>query len=442
MDFRPERCVLTGGRPITFPKVNLKYPVNRRAAWRGILRGWRLTLAASFATLSAAEDPALAPAVVNTAPGAAYAASTRVFQGIPGLARAPGGRLWATWYGGGTDEGPENYVMLATSADDGRTWSELRAVIDPAGPVRAYDPTLWTDPQGRLWWFYAQSYRWWDGRAGVWATTTDDPQNANPRWSAPRRLADGIMMNKPTVLRNGDWLFPISIWTQQPAKNVAPDDRRHVPPEQLKWDAAQVGAHVYRSRDRGATLTRIGTVKIPDPQFDEHMLVERKDASVWLLARNQLGIAESASRNGGAAWADAKPATIPHVASRFFIRRLRSGNLLLVKHNPQLDTQWLQQKKTANPLHQRSHLTAYLSADDGKTWRGGLLLDERLGVSYPDGDEAEDGRIFLIYDSSRKGDKEILLAVFTEADILAGKIDTARSSLRLRVHQATGTVAP
>jgi hypothetical protein len=196
------------------------------------------------------------------------------------------------------------------------------------------------------------------------------------------------------------------------------------------------------SRDRGATLTRIGTVKIPDPQFDEHMLVERKDASVWLLARNQLGIAESTSRDGGATWTDARAATIPHVASRFFIRRLRSGTLLLVKHNPQLDTQWLQQKKTANPLQQRSHLTAYLSNDDGKTWRGGLLLDERSGVSYPDGDEAEDGRIFLIYDYSRKGDKEILLAVFTEAEVLAGKIGAARSGLRLLVHKATGTVAP
>ncbi len=36
----------------------------------------------------------------------------------------------------------------------------------------------------------------------------------------------------------------------------------------------------------------------------------------------------------------------------------------------------------------RSHLTAWLSEDDGKTWRGGLMLDERATVSYPDGFQA------------------------------------------------------
>lgn len=387
-------------------------------------------------------DPALEPAFVDTAPGTRYAPNSRIFQGIPGIARAPGGRLWATWYGGGPDEGPENYVMLATSDDDGRTWSELRAVIDPTGEVRAYDPTLWTDPSGRLWWFYAQSYRWWDGRSGVWAVTTDEPQSPTPRWSPPRRLADGIMMNKPTALRDGSWLFPVSIWAQEPSKTAKSGDRQHVPPSQLKWSASAVGAHVYRSADQGRTLDRLASVKIPDPQFDEHMLVERRDGSLWLLARNKLGIAESASSDGGRSWSPAKGSSIPHVASRFFIRRLRSGALLLVKHNPQMDTLWLQGRKSSNSFTQRSHLTAYLSRDDGRTWQGGLPIDERLGVSYPDGDEAEDGRIFLIYDRNRKTDKEILLSIFTEEDILARRFVSPRSAQRLLVHRATGKAQP
>ena len=38
--------------------------------------------------------------------------------------------------------------------------------------------------------------------------------------------------------------------------------------------------------------------------------------------------------------------------------------------------------------------------DDGATWKGGLLLDERES-SYPDGIQAEDGTLFIIYDHQR-----------------------------------------
>ena len=45
-------------------------------------------------------DP-LAPVAVTLATGAKHATGQRQFQGIPGIAVAPSGRLWATWYSGG-----------------------------------------------------------------------------------------------------------------------------------------------------------------------------------------------------------------------------------------------------------------------------------------------------------------------------------------------------
>jgi hypothetical protein len=401
-----------------------------------------LALLSSLLVSSVVADPALVPTVLNVEPGAAYGSATRPFQGIPGIARTPGGRLWATWYGGGDDEGPDNYVMLASSADDGRTWSQVSVVADPAGPVRNYDPVVWVDPSGRLWWFYAQSYKWWDGRAGVWAVTTENGDNAKPTWSAPRRLADGIMMNKPAVLKNGDWLFPIAMWKEEPKTDLPPTDRKAVPPEQNKWRAENVGTHVYVSRDEGRTLTLRGTAQFPDLQFDEHMIVELRDGRLWLWARTKTGIGESFSTDGGATWTPGKESKIPHVNARFFVRRLRSGNLLLVKHNPTLDVAWLAPKGTKGAAQRRSHLTAYVSTDDGQTWRGGLLLDERMAVSYPDGDEAPDGRIFVVYDYNRKSDREIYVAAFTEADVLAGKLIDPRSRLRGLINQATGPAAP
>ena len=392
------------------------------------------------AQVVAPADPALQPAAVIERPDPGYKLAERAFQGIPGLARAPGGRLWATWYGGGADEGPENYVMLVTSADNGRTWSELQRVIDPPGLLRTFDPVLWVDPQGKLWWFYMQSYGFWDGRAGVWAVTTDQPDHATPRWSAPRRLADGIMMNKPTVLRDGTWLFPISIWAQEPAANLPASDRKHVPPAQNKWDPATVGAHVFRSTDQGATLTKIATVRTAEPSPDEHMIVERRDGSLWMLLRDRGGMSETISKDRGVTWSAPQAAVIPHAVSRFFIRRLRSGNLLLVKHHPPtIDSALMNGAAVPKGRIGRSHLTAYLSADDGKTWTGGLVLDERTNVSYPDGDQAPDGRIFIVYDRNWKAEREVLLASFTEAEVAAGRLVDSASALRVRVTAAGNT---
>jgi hypothetical protein len=83
-----------------------------------------------------------------------------------------------------------------------------------------------------------------------------------------------------------------------------------------------------------------------------------------------------------------------------------------------------------------------VSKDDGRTWLGGLPLDARPGVSYPDGDEAPDGTIRLIYDRNRTSDKEILMACFAEADALAGKDVSGKVRLRVLVDKATGGPDP
>jgi hypothetical protein len=41
------------------------------------------------------------------------------------------------------------------------------------------------------------------------------------------------------------------------------------------------------------------------------------------------------------------------------------------------------------------------SADEGKPWKGGLVIDERTGVSYPDGFQSPDGGIVVSSDHDR-----------------------------------------
>ncbi|MCH9724141.1 MAG: glycoside hydrolase [Planctomycetes bacterium] len=379
-----------------------------------------LFLASAFTTFCSAEgntkqdDPALVAPPVNTQPGKEYADDTRLFQGIPGMERASNGRLWALWYAGGTGEGELNYVTLVTSQDDGKSWSGPKVVIDPPGPVRAYDPAIWHDPSGRLWVFWAQSYRWWDGRSGVWAITTENSDQEHPKWSKPRRICNGIMMNKPTVLANGDWLLPVAVWKQSAKDSI--EYRFDLPEER--------GGNIFISKDKGKSFQLLGQTNVPQRTFDEHMIVERKDKSLWTLVRTSYGIGESSSTDGGKIWSAGKASSIPHINARFFIRRLKSGNLVLVRHNPK-------NRKT------RRDLTAYLSTDDGKTWQGGLLLDERPGVSYPDGIQSEDGIIYIIYDYSRTGEKKILMSTFKEEDILAGKPVSGKVRQRVLINQAT-----
>jgi hypothetical protein len=67
-----------------------------------------------------------------------------------------------------------------------------------------------------------------------------------------------------------------------------------------------------------------------------------------------------------------------------------------------------------------------------------LLLDERQGVSYPDGQQTADGLIRIIYDYSRTGARQILMAAFREQDVAAGRPVTDAVRLRCVVSQASG----
>jgi hypothetical protein len=353
-----------------------------------------------------AEDAALVPIEVRMNPGAKYASEFRLWQGIPGIERAPNGRLWALWYSGGQGEGEENYVVLVTSGDDGKTWSEPKLVIDPPGPVRAYDPCLWHDPSGRLWLCWAQSNTLWDGRSGTWAIITENSGDTDPKWTMPRRIGNGIMMNKPTVLSTGEWAFPIAIWNREPFRK--------------DMDAERF-SKLHMTSDEGKTFNVIRGPDVPKRVFDEHMLIERKDGSWWVLVRTSYGIGESMSKDHGNTWSPGRDSGIAGPGARFFVRRLRSGRLLMVNHY-----------KFTN----RSHMTASLSDDDGKSWYGHLLLDGRTNVSYPDGIEAPDGRIYVIYDRERSKAKEILMAVFTEKDVAVGKPVSDVARLKVLVNRA------
>jgi len=125
-------------------------------------------------------DLALIPPKLNTSPLPDYDYDRLDYGMTIGIERTAKGRLWTCWVAGG--DSPKAFFVLATSDDDGETWS------------------------------------------------------------APRRLWHGVALNKPTVLSTGEWMLPISL-------------------------------------DQGATWQWRGAVWFPNPDWHEHMIVERKDGT-------------------------------------------------------------------------------------------------------------------------------------------------------------------
>lgn len=338
-----------------------------------------------------------------------------------GIEKTPRGRFWMCWTAGG--DNPDSFMLLASSDDKGKTWSAPRLVMDGRIDGLAQSRTvqngnLWTDPAGKLWFFFDQAMMDFDGRAGIWYTVCRNPDASSPKWSAPERIWHGTAKSKPIVLKNGDWVLPVSLLNRKIIYNH-PDytDAYH------DLDSLRK-AHIFVSRNNGKTWIRRGGVRFPDPSFDEHHIIELRDGRLWMTARTNDGIWQSFSRDEGVTWS--VPAKfLNHVSSRHFIRRLTSGNILLVKHGA------LNER-----TKKRSHLYAYVSEDEGATWKGGLLLDEREGISYPDGFQ-DNGTIYITYDFNRSSHGHIYMMRFKEADVLHGN-ESGRGLERTLIYRPLG----
>ena len=344
-----------------------------------------------------------------------YETSTRQWQGIPGVERTKKGRIFVTWYSGGEVEQLGNHSLVVKSDDGGKRFSEPIIVVDVGTEARSYDPCLWIDPLGRLWFIWAEF-----PNNAVKFVRCDNPDAETLTWSEEKILGYDVMLNKPIVTSDGAWLFPCAVWKKGLLACGCGSDGTRL-----------TGAHTYVSYDQGETFSLLGTAVAKDRGYDEHMLLEKNDGSLECYIRTKYGIAVSESRDGGKTWSAGVDCGLGGPNSRFFIGRLSSGNLLLINHHR---------------FAGRNNLTAMISRDDGKTFEGFLLLDERADVSYPDAVEGSDGFIYVVYDRERGAKynpefnydyhaREILMAKVTEEDILNGCLTNPESSLKMLVNK-------
>ena len=369
-----------------------------------------------------------------------HAWHARRHTGIASIEVSPkNGRLWAVWYGGPwPGEDHNNFVSLATSGDGGKTWKEV-LVVDPDGDgqLRPFDPQVWVSPDGKLRVFWTEAVckqrysptgnydlQYGANQGHSWtqvlkmATFSAEDEPSEP--TQGRVIARGVMMGKPIVLDNGEWLLPVAHW----------------------WEAPS--GCFYVSADGGKTFQFRGGVTIPKDGrgVEEHYVVQKRNGDLvtylrgkWESKGEKTHPWMSVSKDRGKTWTPAESAPFAHTSSRAALTKLRSGNWLLVKHGR------LQENNG------RRNFFAYLSRDEGATWEGGLPIAGGLEwISYPDADQKPDGGILVIYDFIRTGeDQEISYDEFAEADVLAGKDVSGRCRVRniiTRKNQLTGAEPP
>ena len=360
-----------------------------------------------------------------------FYSDNRLWQGIAAIERTKKGRLFCTFYSGNCTEALGNFCPLIISDDDGKSWSEPICAAYLGESYRCFDPALWIDPLGRLWFIWNVEME-----IGAYASICENPDADILTWSEPFLIAKGVIINKPTVLTSGEWLFPVANWDYQTlyghlecvGANFNKNDKSEMEHYQKIY-----GANVYKSSDNGKTFIYLGGCKqILCPNYDEHCIFERKDGILVMYMRTRLGVARSFSYDRGVNWTVAEGFNVTGPVAKLFARRLKSGRLLLVNHHN---------------FKGRNNLTALLSEDDGETYPYTLLLDERNNVSYPDIVEGENGYIYISYDRERgssdtaeeakKSAREILFAKINEQDILEGKIVSKGSCLKQIISKLT-----
>ena len=405
----------------------------------------------AFAALSPAErqavrdrairavcDLELMPPELDTKPDPSkfgFARLTYAMNG--GMAMTKGGRLWATWVAGG--DSVRGFTVGSWSDDGGRTWADTRFRVGSDEPefyigwtgihVTHHIPQVWVAPDGTLRLYVYQGVGMFNQRGATFEFVCRDPDAAVPVWERPRLVALGSIHNKPTVLRDGTWICPVdcedySWWWLK--TDVFPD---------LK-DLHVCG--VLASTDRGRSwVPRGGTRPEAERHYTEHSIVERDDGTLHMLMRTGLGPMESVSADAGRSWS--KPvvsSVVRQHRSRMAYIRLQSGRMLLVKNGTKANEISARFGKPG-VFRDRAELAAYVSEDGGRTWKGGLLLDPRDNVAYPDAFQAADGSVYVSYEHNRETENaEILFARFRETDVLSGGITSPDASLRNVVFSA------
>lgn len=307
---------------------------------------------------------------------------------IPGLATSAKGTLLAVFdirHKSIADLPADIDVGLMRSTDNGATWGRMQRIMDfdaaePGSRGNGVgDPAILVDVKTgaifvvALW---SKGARGWAG-SGPGMTPEETGQ-----FVLVKSADDGVTWSKPVSItpqiKDPAWRLCFN----GPGSGIQLRDGTLVFPAQFKGADNVPHSCFIESRDAGATW-RISPPAIPGrPPTSEAQIAECSDGSLLLSMRDEARSGKRAwARWSGGKWSEPWSAVTDPTCMASLLRH-RGGTLLF--SNP-------------NDARRRVNLTIRTSADDGKTWSDGRLLDPRL-ASYSCMTVLKNGDIGILYE--------------------------------------------
>jgi predicted neuraminidase len=299
----------------------------------------------------------------------------------------PGGDLLAVWYGG-TREGAADVALFTSRLAAGTSrWTAPSRTVDRAlaqtelerSIKKLGNAVVFADQTGTLWMVYVSvSMGGWSGSALNVKTSHDEGRT----WGPSRRLTLNPFLNLSTLVRN---------------KPIYTDDGRIGLPvyyelaikfPQILWltPGARGSAPAYRLRNLAAETDLIQPALVP--LGHDRMLMLLRDR------RPNRRLHTAHSEDNGWSWSEAVPSELPNPDSALDAVRLADGRILLVYNHAE---------------HGRDNLCLAVSADAGRTWRTGPVLEDTAGreFSYPYLVQDDTGTLHLTYTWQRERIKHL-----------------------------------
>lgn len=320
-----------------------------------ILFGWLLFASACGTITPLPPDPSLpffSAELIPTA-GDAYSHTSSIVV-------LPDGGILVAWGSGSRELATDTRIVMARRAAGAAAWDSPIVVADKPDFADA-NCMMYSDDVGRLRLLHSEMFGATFCESSVVEQTSDD---GGLTWTPPRTAVPAVctlLRNKPIELRDGRWLLPAYV-------------------------EATYESQFFVSFNRGDDWLPLSAPQLTLQYGNlQPAVVQRTDGSLFALMRSSggAGFSWQAISIAGFQWWFAPLEALPNPGSGLDMIRLSSGHYVVAYNDSATD---------------RSPLSVALSADEGRTWSRGRVIDTATGqVSYPSLAEAPDGMIHCSY---------------------------------------------